>query len=108
MGGFSWLLTEVGSSALVLKDEEVSLTNPGEEPAEVIVSAGPADFVVGIRQWSAPRNLIHRGNITTAGQVRRVPLGALPLPGMKDREDVHKKFVPAKPATVRPPMWSRR
>ena len=45
----------VGSSALVRKDEEVSLSNPGDEPAELIVSAGPADFVTGIRQWPEPR-----------------------------------------------------
>lgn len=45
---------EAGSSALVLKDEEVSLTNPGDELAELIVSAGPADFVTGIRQWPEP------------------------------------------------------
>lgn len=47
---------EVGASALVLKDEEVSLTNPGDEAAEIIVSAGPADFVAGIRQWPEPRD----------------------------------------------------
>lgn len=44
----------VGSSALVRKDEEVSLTNPGDEPAELIVAAGPANFVTGIRQWPEP------------------------------------------------------
>ncbi|MCY1159594.1 MAG: cupin protein [Citricoccus sp.] len=41
----------VGSSALVLKDEEVSLTNSGKEAAELLVSAGPADFVAGVRRW---------------------------------------------------------
>lgn len=41
----------VGDSALVDKDEEVSLMNPGEEDAHVIVAAGPADFVTGIRAW---------------------------------------------------------
>lgn len=46
----------VGSSALVRKDEEVSLTNPGNEPAEVLVSAGPADFIAGVRQWPEPRD----------------------------------------------------
>lgn len=46
----------VGASALVRKDEEVSLTNPGDEPAEIIVSAGPADFVAGIRRWPEPRD----------------------------------------------------
>jgi len=45
-----------GDSALILKDEQVSLTNPGDEPAEIIVSAGPANFVAGIRQWPEPRD----------------------------------------------------
>lgn len=44
----------VGDSALVLKDEAVSLTNPGSETAHVIVAAGPADFVAGIREWPEP------------------------------------------------------
>lgn len=41
----------VGDSALVGKDEKVSLTNPGTETAEVIVAAGPANFVAGILSW---------------------------------------------------------
>lgn len=48
---------EVGGSVLIRKDEEVSLANSGEEPAEVIVSAGPADFIAGIRQWPEPRDV---------------------------------------------------
>lgn len=44
----------VGDSALIRKDEEVSLTNPGSEDADVIVAAGPADFITGIRSWPAP------------------------------------------------------
>lgn len=44
----------VGDSALVGKDEEVSLTNPGQEDAQVVVAAGPASFVAGIREWPAP------------------------------------------------------
>lgn len=40
-----------GDCALVRKDEEVSLINPGNETAQVIVAAGPADFVAGIREW---------------------------------------------------------
>jgi len=44
----------VGSSALIRKDEKVSLRNSSDEPAEFIVSAGPADFIAGIRQWPEP------------------------------------------------------
>lgn len=43
-----------GDSALVRKDEEVSLTNPGSEEAQVIVAAGPPAFVAGIRGWPEP------------------------------------------------------
>lgn len=46
---------EIGDSALIRKDEQVSLTNSGDETAEIIVSAGPANFVAGIRQWPEPR-----------------------------------------------------
>lgn len=52
--GESAVYVEVSASALVRKDEEVSLTNSGDEPAEVLVSAGPADFVAAIRQWPEP------------------------------------------------------
>lgn len=45
----------VGDSALVRKDEEVSLTNPASEPAEIIVAAGPADFIASIRAWPEPK-----------------------------------------------------
>lgn len=41
----------VGDAALVTRDEEVSLANPTDEVAEVIVSAGPADFISGILNW---------------------------------------------------------
>lgn len=41
----------VGDSALIGKDEAVSLTNPGRDDAEVLVAAGPADFIKGIRAW---------------------------------------------------------
>lgn len=44
----------VGDSVLVSKDEEVSLMNPGSSAAEVIVAAGPADFVASIREWPEP------------------------------------------------------
>ncbi len=44
----------VGDSVLIGKDEEVSLSNPGDSAAEVIVAAGPTDFVAGIREWPEP------------------------------------------------------
>ncbi len=44
----------VGDSVLVSKEEEVSLMNPGSSAAEVIVAAGPADFVASIRGWPEP------------------------------------------------------
>lgn len=44
----------VGDAALITKDEAVALTNPGDEEARVIVAAGPADFVAGIRAWPEP------------------------------------------------------
>lgn len=44
----------VGDSVLVGKDEAVALSNPGSEPAEVLVAAGPASFVSGIRNWPEP------------------------------------------------------
>ncbi|SFN27717.1 Cupin domain-containing protein [Pseudonocardia ammonioxydans] len=42
---------EPGDSLLVRKDETVSLTNPGDAPAEVLVAAGPTDFLAGMRDW---------------------------------------------------------
>lgn len=42
-----------GDSVLITKDEAVALTNPGDSPAEVLVAAGPADFVGSIRSWPA-------------------------------------------------------
>ncbi|MDN5761600.1 MAG: cupin domain-containing protein [Microlunatus sp.] len=44
----------VGDAALVRKDEAVALTNPGDEVAQVIVAAGPAAFIAGIRSWPEP------------------------------------------------------
>ena len=44
----------IGDSVLVGKDEKVALTNPGDSPAEVLVAAGPANFVASIRQWPEP------------------------------------------------------
>lgn len=43
-----------GDCALVRKDEEVSLVNPGDGTARVIVAAGPANFVAGVRGWPQP------------------------------------------------------
>lgn len=44
----------VGTTVVIRKDEKVSLRNSSDEPAEFIVSAGPADFITGIRQWPEP------------------------------------------------------
>lgn len=41
----------VGDAALIGRDEAVALANPDDQVAEVIVAAGPADFVAGIRNW---------------------------------------------------------
>lgn len=41
----------VGDAALLRKDETVSLRNPGDGAAEVIVAAGPPAFVASIRAW---------------------------------------------------------
>lgn len=41
----------VGDAALIGRQETVSLSNPGEAEAELIVAAGPASFVAGIRAW---------------------------------------------------------
>ena len=43
-----------GDSVLVRKDEEVSLSNPGDAPAELFVAVGPANFIAGIRRWPEP------------------------------------------------------
>ncbi len=42
-----------GDAALILKDELVALANPYEEPARLIVAAGPADFVTSVQHWPA-------------------------------------------------------
>ena len=44
----------VGDSVLIGKDEAVSLTNPDDTTAQLIVAAGPADFITAIRAWPAP------------------------------------------------------
>lgn len=52
--GQASLEVHTGDSALIGKDETVSLTNPESEPAQLLVAAGPADFVGGIRSWPEP------------------------------------------------------
>ncbi len=52
--GADFVDVNVGDSAVIRKDEAVSLTNLGSQDAEVIVAAGPADFITGIRSWPAP------------------------------------------------------
>lgn len=42
---------EIGDAILITKDEEVGLANPGDTPVEVLVTAGPANFVTNIRSW---------------------------------------------------------
>jgi len=41
----------VGDSVLVGNDEAVSLLNHGTETAELIVAAGPTDFVATVARW---------------------------------------------------------
>jgi len=43
-----------GDSILVRKDETVSLTNPGDVPAQVVVAAGPTNFLADIRRLPEP------------------------------------------------------
>ena len=43
-----------GDALLILKYESVTLENPHEEPAEVLVAAGPAGFVSAIRREPRP------------------------------------------------------
>lgn len=52
--GEDFIDVNVGDSAVVGKDEAVSLMNPGSQDAEIIVAAGPAHFITGIRSWPAP------------------------------------------------------
>jgi quercetin dioxygenase-like cupin family protein len=40
-----------GDALLIFKYESVSLSNPHDEPAELLVAAGPARFVSTIREW---------------------------------------------------------
>ena len=43
-----------GDSVLVRRDEKVSLTNPGDVPARVVVAAGPTNFLSDIRRLPEP------------------------------------------------------
>ncbi|NLG21389.1 MAG: cupin domain-containing protein [Actinomycetales bacterium] len=45
----------VGDAALIGRNEAVALDNPGADVAVIIVAAGPADFVAGIRNWPEAR-----------------------------------------------------
>ncbi|NYI66443.1 cupin domain-containing protein [Spelaeicoccus albus] len=45
----------VGDAVYITRDEAVSLANPGTQPARLIVAAGPANFVAGIRAWPDPQ-----------------------------------------------------
>lgn len=40
-----------GDALLILKDESVALANPHDDPAELIVAAGPASFLSAIGKW---------------------------------------------------------
>src|SRR5699024_7863894 len=42
-----------GDAAFIDKDEAVSLTNPGNQDAQVFVAAGPASFVRTVLAWAA-------------------------------------------------------
>lgn len=43
-----------GDAVLVRKEEGVGLANPGDEVAELVVAAGPANFVAAVRGMPAP------------------------------------------------------
>jgi quercetin dioxygenase-like cupin family protein len=45
------IVVGVGDSALVGRDEKVALRNAGDVVAELIVAAGPTNFVAAIRAW---------------------------------------------------------
>jgi len=45
------IIVAVGDAALVRKDERVSLRNPTDSAAEIIVAAAPPAFVASIRAW---------------------------------------------------------
>lgn len=41
----------VGDAICIRKHEAVSLSNPGDRPARLIVAAAPPAFVAGVRSW---------------------------------------------------------
>lgn len=43
-----------GDAVVIRKDEKVALANPGAEPAQLLVAAGPPNFVAGVRSWPEP------------------------------------------------------
>lgn len=49
--GSESITVNTGDAVLVRKDEAVSLANHGSETAQVLVAAGPPNFVAGIRDW---------------------------------------------------------
>lgn len=46
----------VGDSVLVDKEEAVSLTNRSSETAELLVAAGPTNFVATVARWPLARD----------------------------------------------------
>lgn len=50
MGG-DMIAVGVGDAALIRKEERVALRNPANQPAQLLVAAGPASFVAAIRAW---------------------------------------------------------
>lgn len=46
----------VGDTIFIGRDEEVGLANIGDEPADLIVAAGPAKFITAVSRWPQPDN----------------------------------------------------
>lgn len=44
----------VGDTVFIGKDEEVGLANVGDQPAELVVAAGPAKFLTAVTRWPQP------------------------------------------------------
>lgn len=51
-----------GDAMLVCKDELVGLSNPHDEPARLLVAAGPADFVDAVRRWPSVQEVRSSGD----------------------------------------------
>lgn len=43
-----------GDTIFIGRDEEVGLTNAGDDPADLIVAAGPAKFLTAVSRWPEP------------------------------------------------------